>query len=174
MIEQNQIPQEASRYHIPPFDKAGENPSLCSSKRPISLLSTYMKLLELIPARRITGVIETLLVDWRHAYQRKRSAEILLANLDSFVQDGSQRGQTVCLIGLDIQGEFDNADLSQVITAMEDIGAPKILARFMGNWMAVRTFRVRFMIPAGQYLSTPYMQSRGASQGRSPLPPLCG
>ena len=171
MIEQNQIPQEASRFHILPFDKPGKNPSLCASKRPISLLSTFMKLLERILVRRLTGVVERKLAECEYAYQRKRSAEVLLADLDSFIQNGANDGQVLCLMGLDIQGAFDNADLNQVITELRSMAVPEILVRFIGNWMTIRTFRVRLLAPTGQYLSSQYAQSRGVPQGGA-LSPL--
>ena len=63
MIETNQIPDMARKYHILPFDKAGKDPSQCSSNRPISLLNTYMKLLEMVIARRTMGYLEPSLTD---------------------------------------------------------------------------------------------------------------
>ena len=73
MIETNQIPEVACRYHIPPFDKARQNPSQRNGKRPISLLNSYMKLLELVVVRRLMEVLEPSLTDCQYAHQRQRS-----------------------------------------------------------------------------------------------------
>ena len=64
MIEQNQIPPEVAWYHILPFAKAGKDPCMCGSKSPISLLNTFMKLLEMILVRRMTGIPEPRLVNY--------------------------------------------------------------------------------------------------------------
>ena len=70
---------------------------------------------------------------WRIANLHKRSAEILLADLDSSIQDGYQEGLTTGATGLDIQGAFDTADLGRLAGALEDVRAPRILIRFIGN-----------------------------------------
>ena len=165
MIEDNNIPEEACRYYIVPFDKVGKDPSQCSAKRPISLLNTSMKLLESIVVRRLQTVLEPKITGNQYAYQRKRSAEILLADLDSFVGDSLRESRAIYMAGLDIQGAFDNADLLCLIEALKKRGVPPIMARFIGNWMTARSFRIRLTMPTGQYFSRPYIQNRGIPRG---------
>ena len=165
MIETDRIPEEATKYHVLPFDKVGKDPSLCGSERPISLLNTFMKLLELIIVRRLMGTVEPYMADCQYAYQRQRSAEILLADLDSFVQDASAKTWATYLVGLDIEGAFDTANLIRLMEALDGVGVPGVLSRFIGNWMTIRSFRLRLTAPTGQYFSRPYAQTRGIPQG---------
>ena len=51
-------------------------------------------------------VVEPVVAGSQNVYLRSRSTELLSADLDSPVQDGSQGGQTTCIVGLDVQGAF--------------------------------------------------------------------
>ena len=124
-----------------------------------------MKLAERLIVRRLMGLVEPFLTECQYAYQRQRSAEVLLADIDSFVQESSGGSWVTYIVGLDIEGAFDTADLDRLLDALEGIGAPGVLCRFIGNWLTVRTFRVRLLAPSGQYLSSPYTQTRGVPQG---------
>ena len=53
IVERNYLPKDARRSIIVPLDEAGKYPTLRSSKRPIALLSTLVKLLELVLVRRV-------------------------------------------------------------------------------------------------------------------------
>ena len=46
MPQENEIPATPCRYYLQPFDKAGEGPGQCASKRPISILIACVKMLE--------------------------------------------------------------------------------------------------------------------------------
>ena len=93
------------------------------------------------------------MTDSQYAYQRQRSAEILLAYLGSFAQGGARENQVTYLVGLDIEGAFDTADPLRLMGALDQVQAPKVLSRFIGNWMTARSFIVRLAAPTGQYLS---------------------
>ena len=106
MIEDNETPAAACRYCILPFDKVGKDPSECNGKGPISLPSSYMKLLEAIVVQRLKTTVGPILTDKQYAYQRRRSAEILLADSDSIDGDSLSSGRPVYIVGLDIEGAF--------------------------------------------------------------------
>ena len=126
MVENNQIPKEATYYQILPFDENGEGPTLCSSKRPISLLNTIMKLLELIIVRRIIMSVEKKLATCQFAYRRQRSTERLLAELDGYVQDAPNAGQATYMVGLDMEGAFDHADIARLMEELKICVAQEI------------------------------------------------
>ena len=56
MAEENYIPPELCQYFIIPLDKMGKGPSSCEGKRPISLLNTFITVLETILVRRMKTV----------------------------------------------------------------------------------------------------------------------
>ena len=68
------------------------------------MLNSHIKLLELILIRRLHGVLGSHFSAAQFAYQRDRSAELLLADLDGFIQDGSGVGKATYLVRLDIWG----------------------------------------------------------------------
>ena len=70
-----------------------------------------MKPVELILVRRIKRILEPYMMDSHYAYQCQRSAELLLADLDSFARERSNGGLTIYLAGFDVEGAVDNADL---------------------------------------------------------------
>ena len=82
MAEWDCVPAPARRFYIVPLDKAGKDPRKCADKRPIALLSPMMKLLELILARRLLPKLEGKLAEEQYAYQKARSTELLLEDLD--------------------------------------------------------------------------------------------
>ena len=70
-----------------------------------------MKLLELVPVRRMMPVLERRLAEEQYAYQRARSTELLLADLDRIDPTSRRGGWTTYMVGLLIAGAFDSAEL---------------------------------------------------------------
>ena len=88
IVENNRIPRKLRHFYVVPLDKAGKDPKLCANKRPIALLSPLVKLLEMVLVRRMMPFVEHRISCSQYAYQRARSTEILLADLDRFVTEG--------------------------------------------------------------------------------------
>ena len=109
--------------------------------------------------------VEPYVTASQNAYQRQRSAEVLLADMGSFVQEGSKGNQVKYLAGLDIGRAFDAAGLIRLIEALDHLQTPRVLSRFIGNWITARSFRVRPTAPTGQYLNAPYTQTQGVPHG---------
>ena len=101
----------------------------------------------------------------QYAYQRRRSTELLLADLDSFAHQQIDKGRQCYLVGLDIEGAFDNADIGKVLQKIRQYNIPEVLIRFLGNWMTARTFRLRLLAPQGQFFSKPYIQKKAYRRG---------
>ena len=111
------------------------------------------------------STVEPHMVDCQYAYRRQGSAEALLADLDSFVQESFQINQVAYLVGLDIEGALDSADPISFMEALDHMQVPQVLSRFIGDWMAIRKFRLRLTAPTGEYWSSLYTQSGGVPQG---------
>ena len=72
-----------------------------------------IKLLELVLVRRILPCVENRISQSQHAYQRPRSAEILLSDSDRFVTENIRTKKTTYVVGLDVAGlPFDSASLT--------------------------------------------------------------
>ena len=59
-------------------------------------------------------MLEGKLAEGQYAYQRARSTEVLLADLDRFVAERREDGWTTYMVGLDIAGAFDGAGLGEL------------------------------------------------------------
>ena len=104
-------------------DKAGRDPTRCENKRPMALLSPLVKLLELGLVRRMLpmlegGIPERMPAEGRYAYQKGRSTEILLADLDAFAEGNVKDGFSTYVVGLDIDGAFDSASLPGLVETL--------------------------------------------------------
>ena len=142
MVEGDAIPLAARRYYMLPLDKAGRDPIPRESKRPISHLRTFMKLRESSLARRMNPISGPVAADNQYALWRTRSAELSLADLDSFVDGRLNNGRMAYLVGRDIEGAFDNADLPTFMRPRNEHGEQGTITRFVGNLFAARTFRI--------------------------------
>ena len=165
MLERNQIPSLLRRFYVVPLDKPGKDPNSCDGKRPIALLSPLMKLLEMILVRRMLPMLEETLSGGQYAYQQGRSTELLLGDLDAFVEDSMTRGWHTYMVGLDIQGAFDSASLVQLVRTLREYSIPAVLVRFIGTWLTRRSFRVKLGTLKGVIYSRPREPSRGVPQG---------
>ena len=93
VIERALIPGALKQLYVSPLDKPGKDPMDCNSKRPISLLSPLMKLVELLIVRRLLPQVEHLLSSDQYAYQRARSTEVLLSDLDHFATTNRRKNR---------------------------------------------------------------------------------
>ena len=165
MLETDQIPEMLRKFYVAPLDKPGKDPTRCDGKRPIALLSPLMKLLEMILVRRMLPGLEGSLSGGQYAYQQGRSTELLLGDLDSFVEEGKSNNWHTYVLGLDIQGAFDCASLTKLADSLKEYGIPEILRRFIGNWLTGRSFRIKLGTTDGVAYSRPRTPSRGVPQG---------
>ena len=165
MLETAIIPKNLKQFYIIPLDKPGKDPTSCGGKRPIALLPSLMKMLELIIVRRILPIVSDIMSEDQYAYQRARSTEILLADLDHFVTTSRNKNKTVYLMGLDIAGAFDSAAHQKIIDSLEYFAVPVELQRFIGIWLTQRNFRMRLATPIGTVYSKRKGPTKGVPQG---------
>ena len=109
MIEMACVPRAVTHFFVAPLDKPAKDPKQPANKRPIALLSSFAKLMELILVRRISPMVEKQLADEQYAYQRARSPEVLISDLDNFITNNRNNQRLTCVMGLDIAGAFDSA-----------------------------------------------------------------
>ena len=76
MLETGKLPKMITRIYVVPLLKAGKNPSRCDSRRPISPISTVIKILEAVLYRRILPGVESALSSRQYAYRRDRGREV--------------------------------------------------------------------------------------------------
>ena len=157
MLEGNETPAILRRSYTLPFDKAGKDHSQCAGKRTVPLLNTFTKLLEAVLARLLKMVLGAVIANSQRAYRRQRSAELLLAGLGSFARDSARGGEKFYMVGWEIEGAFDNANLWMLVRALGMCRVHPVALRFLGNWLTARSFRLHFRrgnITAGRIIRT--------------------
>ena len=92
MVERDYVPKELGRFYTVPLDTAGKGPTKCRNKGSMALLSPLMKLLELASIGRLQTMLGGKPTVVQNAYQRARSAEILLTALDASVASNIRNG----------------------------------------------------------------------------------
>ena len=114
-LERAYMPKAVRHLRIVPLAKPVKDPTQCTDKGPIALLSPLMRLLGLILAGRVMPWSEQELACEQYAYRRARSTELLLRYLYHFVTTNRANQKLTYLVGLDIFGAFDNASHTKLV-----------------------------------------------------------
>lgn len=95
--------------------KAGKDPALSSSYRPICLLNTFGKLYERLLVNRLNAELEEgeIISSRQHGFRRKRSTVSALMDLRKIYQENERRWCIV--ITLDIRNAFNSAGWRDII-----------------------------------------------------------
>jgi hypothetical protein len=112
-----------------------------SSFRPISLLSTFGKILEKIIHRRLLHFSHTH--NWfssqQHGFRSNHSTITALHDVVSKIECGfSQKASTACLL-LDIKGAFDNVTHQGIISSLQNKKCPGYLLSLIASFLSERT-----------------------------------
>ena len=99
--------------HLAPLFKAGKYPHLPSSRRPISMTCTRVKILETITFHRFLETIETQLSLSQYAYREGGRAAILLLEMTERIDVALISGKYVGITSFDIVGAFDHVPHGQ-------------------------------------------------------------
>jgi exonuclease III len=142
------------------------------SYRPVALLNTMGKLLELVMARRITELAEThgLLPDSQMGARKGRSAETALQLITEQVHTiwnlpGSKRVAT--LLSLDISGAFDHVSHERLVHNLRKRRIPPIIIDWVTSFLQDRETRIRLFEGESQWFEI----ATGIPQG-SPVCPI--
>ena len=84
-----------------------ENPKTVDEFRPISLLSTDLKILSHILANRLIKTLEDVIGQHQHAYLNKRQINIALIKVRKAPK---QLNNSKCIVNLDFSKAFDKVD----------------------------------------------------------------
>ena len=107
ILTTGRFPGDLLRVFVMPLGKPAKPQTLCSSKRPISLIMVLSKSLEAVVLRRISPLVEDRLHGSQYAYRRARGTEMHLLELSDFISERSAEGCLVYLMSLGIEGAFD-------------------------------------------------------------------
>jgi ribonuclease HI len=160
-LKSGDIPESWLRGEIIPLHKPGKTPQELGSYRPVTLTSHLSKLAERMVARRIIYVLDNKLNCAQFGFRHGRSTVDAVARLVHFVTESLNNYEKhydpdvavnrrftyafhrVVSVLIDFSSAFDTIDHSLVIKRLLDMGVPRHETRWVRNFIANRTNRVR-------------------------------
>lgn len=153
-----------------PIQKAGKDPKLSSSYRPISLLSCLGKTMERLINTRLTWWLEhnNLLPSYQLGFRPQRSTEDLLLVVEHNIRRAYQTRTVLLTVFIDLQGAFDRASHAGILQKLATLGLGGTPLKWFEDFLAHRTFSVA----VGNNFSSPQPLQRGIPQGSVLSPTL--
>ncbi len=122
-LENGTFPNRLKNSRTVPIFKAGDA-TLCDNYRPISLISTFSKILKKIVAVNLTNhlQINKLLHKHQFGFQRNLSTDHNLIQVVSFIGNALNKGNYCIGIFLDLRKAFDSCSHDILLKKLEKLG----------------------------------------------------
>jgi hypothetical protein len=126
--------------------KTGNDPSLPSSYRPISVLDTFGKLLEKILLSRILRVVigRGLLRGEQFGFRPKNIIAIQLVRVVERVSRNFNEKRQTCAVFLDVAKAFDTVWVEGLLYKLTALNIPSYLVKTISSYLKSRTFEASF------------------------------
>ena len=135
--------------------------TLTTSYRPISLISSIMKLFERVIEQRLRSHLEDIGFINKHqsGFRRAKSTDDHLFRLSQSIMESFNRGEQVVAAFLDIEKAFDNVWHNGLRYKIFQLGLPTKMTRWLSDsgWLAHSSQREQFSLQPNQ------PQSRGTT-----------
>lgn len=154
------FPEVWKRARVFPVLKKGD-PTLLKNYRPISILSNFAKLFEIVLYDQIYPLVKSHISPLQHGFMERRSTVTNLAVFSQYVSEVlDSRGQ-VDVIYTDISKAFDQIDHNLLMCKLNALGFSAPLLRLFQSYLSGRVQRVSY---AG-VSSESYFSTSGVPQG---------
>ncbi|KAK2716335.1 hypothetical protein QYM36_010788 [Artemia franciscana] len=130
-VIESAIPSGWNKAIVIPLLKAGKDPKLVDSYRPISLTSCVAKLIERVIKQRILTPLSDHIQIEQLGFLPGRSTTDALVRLEHLIKLSFKKGKAVHVIFLDMDSAFDRVDVGQLIRKLSVMGLPDLLV----NWI---------------------------------------
>ena len=149
--------------------KSDKLPSLTSSYRPISLISSIMKLFESVIEQKLRSYLEKIRFLNKHqsGFRRAKSTDDQLFRLSQSIMENFNRRERVVADFLDIEKAFDNVWNNGLRYRIFQLDLPTKMTRWLSDFLVVRVIQVC----VNGFLSNQIHPKAGVPQG-SVLSPL--
>ena len=121
-----------------PLLKAGKDPKLVDSYRPISLTSWVAKLIERVIKQRILTPLSDHIQIEQFGFLPGRSTTDALVRLEHLIKRSFKKGKAVRVIFLDMDSAFDRVDVGQLIRKLSVMGLPHLLVNWIHQFLMGR------------------------------------
>ena len=149
--------------------KPDKLPSLTTSYRPISLISSIMKLFKRVIEQRLRSHLEHIGFISKHqsGSRKGKSTDYHLFRLSQSIMESFNRGEHVVAALLDIEKAFDNVCHSGLRSKIFQLDLPNKMRRWLSDFLVGRLIQVNI----NNFLSNQITPKAGVPQG-SVLSPL--
>ena len=139
------VPQCWRVGEIVPLLKAGKDPSVMGSYRPVCLTSCLGKWLERVLESRMRWMLENAgwLSGMQAGFRKGRGVLDQLLRLSQSVWDGYQRREKTCLVLFDLARAFDRVWHDGLLLKLLDAGVGRTMVRWLQEWLKNRLYWVR-------------------------------
>lgn len=167
-----QLPKAWKEAKIVPLRKGeGRDYTKAGNYRPISLLSSLGKALELVIAERIAYLVESQgkLPDNHFGGRKQRSAVHAIIYLQEQIYDAWRGNKTLSLVSFDVEGAYNNVAKAPLLRRLRERGILEVLVRWITDFCTDR----KACVAANGYTSeVKLLPQSGLPQG-SPLAISC-
>jgi hypothetical protein len=165
MIKSGEFPNEQKKAVIIPLYKGSGAKSNPRNFRPISIISTFSKLLEGMLYEKMVNFLEQTyqLNPEQHAYRAARSTQSAILQLTNDIYSNGNNGEMTGALLADFSGAFDNLVHSRLLEKLRHMGISGNLLKWFTSYFHNRTIQVK----KGMLTSDPLPLLRGTPQGSS-------
>lgn len=162
-LELSYFPSTWKLSKVVPIHKPGKDPTIPSSYRPISLLSSLSKLFEKCIYGRLLehSNDNNIFLDEQFGFRRGHSTVHQLQRVANLVRRNKELSKTTVMALLDIEKAFDNVWHDGLTHKLHQYNFPIYLVKIVANYLSDRTSQVSI----GSSLSLPYAVNAGVPQG---------
>ena len=149
--------------------KPDKLPSLTTSYRPISLISSIMKLFERVIEQRLRSHLEHIgfINKYQSGFRRAKSTDDHLFRLSQSIMESFNRGEHVVAAFLDVEKAFDNVWHNGLRYKIFELDLPTKMTRWLSDFLVGRLIQVN----VNNFFSNQINPTAGVPQG-SFLSPL--
>ena len=124
--------------------KPDKLPSLTTSYRPISLISSIMKLFERVIEQRLRSHLEHIgfINNHQSGFRRAKSTDDHLFRLSQSIMESFNRGEHVVAAFLDVEKAFDNVWHSRLRYKIFQLDLPTKMTRWLSDFLVGRLIQV--------------------------------
>lgn len=160
------FPSQWKESKVCPIFKSGDKHNI-SNYRPISILSNFAKLLEIILYSKIYPTVRNTLSCNQHGFLDRRSSATNLMVLTQYISEVLDEQGQVDVVYTDFTKAFDRIDHNVLLNKLDTFGFSNRLLSFFASYL---DRRIQFVAHNG-FRSTNYVATSGVPQG-SNLGPL--
>lgn len=147
--------------------KKDKSPLECGSYRPISLLNTDVKILAKVLARRLEGVLPSVISPDQTGFIKNRYSFFNIRRLLNILYSPSPPGTPEVVLSLDAEKAFDRVEWGYLFSTLKRFGfGPRFI-----SWIKILYTSPMAAVRTNSDLSTYFELQRGTRQG-CPLSPL--